>query len=44
MAILLPAALRDFLSKWRMRFSHFRGGSYNHTVVQILIVMPASAL
>lgn len=33
----------EFSSKWRTRFSHLRGGSYNHTVVQILIVMPAGA-
>jgi hypothetical protein len=25
----------EFSSKWRTGFSHFRGGSYNQTVVQI---------
>jgi len=28
----------DFSSKWRTRFSHLHGESYNHTVVQISIV------
>jgi hypothetical protein len=26
-----------FSSKWRTRFSHLRGGSYNHAVVQKFI-------
>jgi hypothetical protein len=25
--------LPEFSSKWQTRFSHLRGGSYNHTVV-----------
>jgi hypothetical protein len=29
----------EFSPKWRTRFSHLRGESYNHAVVQILIVM-----
>jgi hypothetical protein len=33
----------EFSSKWRRRFSHLRGGSYNYAVVQILIVMLAYA-
>jgi hypothetical protein len=34
----------EFSSKWQTRFSHLRGGSYNHAVVQILTVMLARAL
>ena len=33
-----------FSSKWQTWFSHLRGESYNHTVVQISIVMRAGPL
>ncbi len=36
--------LAEFSLKWRIGFSHLRGGSYNHAVVRILIVMPAGGV
>jgi hypothetical protein len=29
-------SVAEFSSKWRTRFSHLRGGSYNHTVMQMM--------
>jgi hypothetical protein len=42
--MLSTCGFAEFSSKWRTRFSHLRGGSYNYAVVQILIVMLAYAL
>jgi hypothetical protein len=30
--------LAEFSSRWRTRFSHVRGGSYNRTVVHVVAV------